>query len=94
MRGVFIGSVHIECLDGGAAAIITFDATTDSGGLGAVLGMVARNHLQQLPPAALDREFREMLAAFVVNAADREPVEVLEGSTEMLAMQPPPERTQ
>jgi len=83
-RPIFAGFVKISCLDGGESTEVEIDATCDAAGLGVVLGVAARQHLQNIPEAARGREFESMLAAFVFNAVDRVPVTVIAGSTEMI----------
>jgi hypothetical protein len=84
IHGIFCGTLTLECSDDGATTTVSLDAMCDAAGLGTVLGVAGRQHMQSIPPAARAKEFQRMLAAFVVNAADQEPVKVLSGSAEMV----------
>lgn len=88
MNGNFLGSVKLEVSADSAQIRCTFDATCDCVGVGEVLGVAARNHLQLIPEQHRAGEFRALLAAFVVSAADRTGVVYLEGSAEIVS---PPE---
>lgn len=84
MNGNFFGSVKLEVAADSPQILCTFDATCDCVGLGEVLGVAARNHLQLIPEQHRGEEFKAMLAAFVVSAADRAGVLYLGGSAEIV----------
>ena len=83
---LFAGTLSLSCLDGGETTEVEINATCDAAGLGVVLGVAARQHLQNVPEDVRGREFEAMLAAFVFNAVDRVPVRVIAGSTEMITV--------
>ncbi len=56
----------------------------DASGLGRALGLAARQFMQAISPGDREREFHELLAAFVVSAADARPIKVLNGSTDVI----------
>lgn len=83
-HGLFHGTLKLSCLDGGDTTEVEINATCDAAGLGVVLGVAARQHLQNIPEDSRGDALKEMLVSFMFNATDDVPVTVLEGSTEML----------
>jgi hypothetical protein len=83
MRPFFTGTIKLSSDDGHRVSC-EFDGSCDASGLGGMLGVAARSHMQHIPPALRDREFRALLAAFVASTADMTPLAVTEGSIEVL----------
>jgi hypothetical protein len=93
-QGLFVGTVKITSTEPGKPAEIELDATCDAEGLGEILGMAARGHIQHIPAASREVEFRRLISAFIFSAAQRDPVKVLEGSTELVPQAPSSEARQ
>lgn len=82
---LFHGTIKLTA-DNPDSTICEFDGTCDAAGLGLVLGVAARSHMQNVPAAMREQEFRALLAAFVMSTAVATPLTVHEGSIDVVDM--------